>query len=234
MTSPLSFSRYAIYYTPPAKDYLTRFAATWFGWDAYLGVTVAHPVFCNLTCDIKEITSTPSKYGLHGTLKPPFSLAPNRSVDELCSSIFKIAKSVKKFEIPSIDLTILGGFIAIVPTVKSNTMHSLAKKCVKDLDGFRVTESIENLKKRRAVGLTSSEENNLLKWGYPYVLDDFRFHLTLTSKLLPDVSSNVFSVLSSELQTVLTAPLLIGKISLVGEHNMHGKFEVIEEFSLAD
>ena len=47
-------------------------------------------------------------------------------------------------------------------------------------------------------------------------------------------NQHVFSVLNSELQEVLNAPLFISKICLVGENKMDGKFGVIEEFSLVD
>ena len=232
---PMSdFSRFAIYYVPPESNYLTRFAASWFGWDVYQGIKVNYPVFCNLTHDIEEVTGAPSKYGFHGTLKAPFCLAPDRTIDELRLSLSTLTRYTKKFEIPSICLRIMSGFIAIVPTVQNEKINFLAKKCLEDLDTFRKAETLENLNKRRASGLSASEKHHLLKWGYPYVLDDFHFHLTMTSKLPSKVLKNVFSVLSSELQVILKAPLLIDKICLLGESNRHGKFEVIEEFSLAD
>ena len=234
MISLNDFSRFAIYYVPPESDYLTKFSASWFGWDAYQGIKVNYPMLRNLNYDLKDITSKPSKYGLHGTLKAPFFLAPNRTIDELRLSLSVLSHSIKKFEIPSICLRIISGFIAIVPSTQNESMNYLAKKCLEDLDRFREIESPDILNKRRVVGLSPSEEHYLFRWGYPYVLDNFRFHLTMTTKLTSEVSKNVLSVLNSELRVVLKAPLAISKIYLFGESKLHGRFEVIEEFSLAD
>ena len=234
MMSPNDFSRYAIYYVPPESDQFTRFAASWFGWDVYKSINVKYPELSDLNYDIKEITSTPSKYGLHATLKAPFSLVPDKTIDELRLSLSILSSSIQKFEISSICVKNIAGFIAIVPTSQNERINYLAKKCVEDLDCFRKAEPLEIINKRRSVGLSIRKEHNLFKWGYPYVLNDFQFHFTMTSKLTPKVSKNVFSVLSLELKTVLNAPLLISKICLCGESNSHKKFEVIEEFSLAD
>ena len=229
-----NFSRFAVYYVPPKSDHLAKFAAAWFGWDIYQGMKVNYPKLHDLNYHIKEITSIPGKYGLHGTLKAPFFLAHDKTIEELRLSMSLLARSIKKFEIPSICLGIIDEFIAIVPTSQNESIHSLAKKCLEDLDSFREAESDEILNKRRSGRLSTSEEHNLLKWGYPYVLDDFQFHLTMTGKLPLKVCRHVFSVLNSELQEVLNAPLFISKICLVGENKMDGKFGVIEEFSLVD
>ena len=234
MIPPNNISRFAIYFVPPESNDLTRFTASWFGWDVYKGIKVDYPVLHNLNYDIKEITNTPSKYGFHGTLKAPFSLVPNKTIDDLKLSLSMLSRSIKKFLIPSICLREISGFIAIVPTVQNQSINFLARKCLEGLDCFRDAEPPEILNKRRSAGLSSSEERHLLKWGYPYVLDDFRFHLTMTGKLTPKVSKNVFSVLSSELQAALNAPLPINKICLFGESNINGQFEVIDEFSLLD
>ena len=42
------------------------------------------------------------------------------------------------------------------------------------------------LERRRKAGLSAAQEKMLLRWGYPYVLDEFRFHLTLTGRLQPE------------------------------------------------
>jgi len=228
------FSRFAIYYLPSESNLLSNFASSWFGWNPHLGMEVSYPVWKNLNFNIAELTSEPGKYGLHGTLKPPFPLAKQENFEELRVAILKLSRSIKKFKIPSITLRVIDGFIAIVPTIRNERIDYLAEKCVKELDDFRGPESLENIKKRRSVGLSERQENHLRRWGYPYVLDDFNFHLTMTEKLRPEVSERVFLVLASKLESVLMAPLLVDKIFLCGESVENGKFKVIEKFSLID
>jgi hypothetical protein len=64
------FERYAIYYTPQGA--LAEVGAAWMGWDVARGVAVDHAMVGDL--DLAKLTRTPRKYGLHGTIKPPFVL----------------------------------------------------------------------------------------------------------------------------------------------------------------
>ena len=40
-----------------------------------------------------------------------------------------------------------------------------------------------DIARRRAAGLTLDEETNLIRWGYPYVFDAFRYHMSLTGRV---------------------------------------------------
>jgi hypothetical protein len=48
------------------------------------------------------------------------------------------------------------------------------------LDAHRRPEG-EAEQAKRAVGRTESQVSNLTRWGYPYVLEDWRFHMTLSN-----------------------------------------------------
>ncbi|MEX0304933.1 MAG: phosphonate metabolism protein, partial [Leisingera sp.] len=39
----MTFTRYAIYYAPPADAEWSRFGASWLGWDMETGRELAHP-----------------------------------------------------------------------------------------------------------------------------------------------------------------------------------------------
>lgn len=67
----MQFRRYGLYYTP-RPGALAEFGAAWLGWDPVAGQSMAHPAIDGLPRDISEITASPRKYGLHGTIKPPF------------------------------------------------------------------------------------------------------------------------------------------------------------------
>ena len=54
---------------------------------------------------------------------------------------------------------------------------------VREIDAFRKPLTKEELTIRRSKGLTRSQDENLIKWGYPYVFSEFRFHMTLTGKI---------------------------------------------------
>ena len=76
----MSFTRYAIYYLPPAGA-LADFGARWLGWDVRRGAAAVQLDLPGL----RDATEAPRKYGFHGTLKPPFRLAEGqeRLIDAL-------------------------------------------------------------------------------------------------------------------------------------------------------
>ncbi|TMV36066.1 DUF1045 domain-containing protein, partial [Thioclava sp. BHET1] len=84
------FSRYAVYYAPPAGP-LADFGAGWLGWDPVAGLPRAHPAVAGLPCPVAELTATPRKYGFHGTLKPPFRLAPGTEAGGLIAALDALA-----------------------------------------------------------------------------------------------------------------------------------------------
>jgi hypothetical protein len=85
--------------------------------------------------------------------------------------------------IPSLEVRRLGGFIAVVPTEPSAALADLAAATVAALDPFRAPPSEAELARRRKARLSDRQEALLMKWGYPYVMEEFRFHLTLTGRL---------------------------------------------------
>jgi len=230
----INFSRYAVYYSPSEGSALFKFGASWLGWDTIKAKKVARPIFENLSFEITEITEFQSRYGFHGTLKPPFALVKNRSLFELKHALSKLVGTIRQFEIPEMSLKVVDGFVALVPKVKNDRIGFLANKCVEYLDNFRELESIEEIEKRRAVELSSSQEYNLKKWGYPYVMNDFKFHLTLSGKLKLEVANAVIEFLNSELQCVLNSPFPVDAICLFGERASDQKFQLIKRFPLAD
>jgi hypothetical protein len=54
---------------------------------------------------------------------------------------------------------------------------------VTQLNQFAEPLAQDELRRRRSAGLSAYEDALLMRWGYPYVLDRFRFHLSLTGSL---------------------------------------------------
>ena len=80
------FTRFAVYYAPEPGP-LADFGAAWLGWDATAGSARAHPDIAGLPRPVAEITQTPRKYGFHGTVKPPFRLAPGSTPEALAADL---------------------------------------------------------------------------------------------------------------------------------------------------
>jgi len=224
----MNFTRYAIYYAPPADSPWAQFATRWLGWDMIAGCDCDHP---GLSLPIADITATPRKYGLHGTLKAPFHLADGHSRADLETACDALCATLAPVSLSGLTLTRMGRFLALCPSGPSPALNALAARCVQDLDPFRAPPAAADLARRRATNLTSEQDANLIRWGYPYVLNAFRFHITLTGKLAKAEIAPVQSLLDQHLGPLLPRPLTIPDIALTGQA-ADGRFHLLRRFAL--
>lgn len=224
------YRRYAIYYAPPVGSGLARFGAAWLGWDAEAATETAHPDTSGL--DLAALTEMPRRYGFHGTLKSPFRLKAGASAADLAGEVEALAGRIAPFQAAHLTLKRLGRFIALVPSRPSADLTALAAACVRDLDRFREPAEAQELARRRRAGLNSAQEENLVRWGYPYVLGEFRFHLTLTSPITDEQALAVLSVLGPLTAAFCAAPFEVREICLFGERD-DGRFHLARRYPLA-
>src|SRR5690606_40888728 len=76
-----------------------------------------------------------------------------------------------------------GNFLALIPSSPSPELADLAADCVRDFDPLRAPLTKADLARRHAVPLSARQEELLAAWGYPYVLEEFRPHFTLTGAI---------------------------------------------------
>jgi len=179
---------------------------------------------------LRDITMTPMKYGFHGTLKPPFRLAEGQTAEQLRLATTELADSLSPTTCESIALTTLGGFLALTPQGDASGLRRVADAFVRDLDVFRAPAAEAELKRRRAAGLSDRQEALLTKWGYPYVMEEFRFHLTLSGRLSAEDIA-LWSVVVEQHLPPMDAPFPIDQIALCGER-LDGRFELIQRYAL--
>ena len=226
----MSFERYAIYLLPDTGA-LADFGAAWLGWDARTGEATAPPYLPDLPMPLNEITATPRKYGFHGTIKPPFRLAPGQTEAELRTALRDFATHQTALSLERLELAQLGRFLALIPVGDTSELAALAADTVRQFDRFRAPLNDAELARRRQSRLTPQQDALLQQWGYPYVMEAFRFHLTLTGKLPKAKATALKDVLAPVLTPILPAPFAIGSLSLMGEGS-DGMFREIERVPL--
>ncbi|RAK22846.1 putative phosphonate metabolism protein [Salipiger aestuarii] len=224
------YTRFAVYYAP-APGPFADFCASWLGWDAALGRPSPHPDIPGLPRPLTEITQTPRKYGFHATLKPPFRLTGTRAALE--RDLAALAARLAPAQMPGLALTRLGAFLALTPTGDTERLSELAAETVRALDRHRAPPTAAELARRRNARLSPSQEVNLDRWGYPYVMQDFRFHLTLTGRLSPEQAEQTRAALAPVLAPLLPAPFRVDALSLFGEAS-DGWFHLLHRYALTD
>jgi len=213
MTTPSS--RHAIYWTPAADSALWRFGARWLGRDPATGAETppgdgadADPAW------LATVTAEPRRYGLHATLKPPFRLADGRARSELVAALETTAARLAPVTGPNLTLRRLGRFLALVPDGPAPAIRALAATLVAELDGFRAPPDAAELTRRRAHRLSAAQDANLERWGYPYVMDEFRFHVTLSGSLEAAALDRLEALLRPRVAPFTAAPLAITELAL--------------------
>lgn len=212
------FRRFAVYYTPEGD--LARFGAGWLGWDSAAGAPAPHPDLPGLAAArIAALTAVPRRYGFHATLKPPFALAGEAGAlaDDLRRLAAGLAPVVLKH---GLRLAAPEGFLALIPVRQTDALTDLAARLVAGLDHHRAPLTPEDRARRRPDRLTPHQRDLLDRWGYPWVMDQFRFHMTLTG---PDVPEGVAGALAPVLVPLLPRPFVIDSVTLSGEDDQ-GRF----------
>lgn len=224
------YRRYAIYAAPDGP--LGAWAASWLGWDAEAGAAVPHPRVPGLMQPVEMLTAAPRRYGFHGTVKPPFRLAEGASVADLHAATYALCEASAPVRLGGLRLARLGGFLALVPQGEAAALGALAQRMVEGLDGFRAPPDAAESARRRPETLSPRQRALLDEWGYPFVAEEFHFHLTLTGNLPSDIAARTEAALALELQGLLPAPFTVDSLCLFGE-GADGRFRLLHRYALS-
>jgi hypothetical protein len=181
---------------------------------------------------IEEITASPRHYGFHATLKPPFHLKQREQLEELIESIKVFASQHQVFEMPKLVLTDLSGFLALRPENSCHELIEFASECVTYFDPFRRPPTEREHNKRRRPGMLPTQLAMLERWGYPYVMDEFRFHMTLTENIGAGLRDHLCLALKEQASAVSDLPLEMDAVSLFYQPGKNEPFRIIQRFPL--
>lgn len=221
--------RYAVYYAPAPDDPLWRFGSAVIGRDAARGDAVEAPPLGFDPGTWASWTAEPRRYGFHATLKPPFRLAAGLTEPDLVAAAAVFAAARPAFTIDGLRVAAIGSFLGLVPTGPEPELDRLAADCVIAFDRFRAPAEAEETAKRLAAPLSDRQRVQLDRWGYPYVFEDFRFHMTLTGRLPNDRREAVATALT-EAFGALGGPRAVDAITLFRQAAPDAPFDVLARF----
>jgi len=172
--------RYAVYYAPDPGHPLWLAGCAWLGRDPASDAASTPP---------RPHRADPWRYGFHATLKPPMRLADGHNEAGLHAALEQLADRTAGFAMPALSVQWLAGFLALQPTrplAREHALHRLADACVTGLDAFRAAPTPDEMQRRRVDTLGAAQRELLARYGYPHVLDHWRFHMTLSDTLPND------------------------------------------------
>lgn len=219
--------RYALYFTPPPSDALAKIASNWLGRNAFSNEKIRRPHSSLMDeASLHRLTLDPRRYGFHATLKAPFRLNSSFQEADLVNALIEFTNKKDAFTVPRLKIHQLGRFFALVPSHKNNELDNFANEVVKFFDPFRADLSEEDIARRRPETLTDKQREYLKDWGYPYVFDEFRFHMTLTGPVEEAQQDKVRRILDDFFAPVLSETVEISNLALFVERESGEPFEV--------
>jgi 2'-5' RNA ligase len=211
--------RYAVYFCPAAGSGLDAFGREWLATAAVPGIAPA--ALQSLLADVR-------RYGWHATLRAPFALADTASYDDLRRNVVEMAQQHDAFAL-RLRLDQLAGFLALRPADDETAINALAERCVRALNALRAPLS-DAMLQRRAAGLDDVELHLLNQYGYPYVLERYRFHLTLSAPASHPEEQALRAWLSSKMATLPAAQ--VDALTICRESAPGKDFEQLERIPL--
>lgn len=227
------FPRYAIYFAAGADSALSRFGAELLGYDARAASELPFPDEALVAAaDWHDISADPRKYGFHARLKAPMALAPGRTEAELMAACATFADKTRPIPVIRPIVDSISGFIAVVPAEPVDALQQLAADCVRDFDGFREALTAEERARRKPGKLSERQRDYLDRWGYPYAMEEFRFHMTLTGRLDSERRGPILEMLRGRLAVLGLDTLTIDRIVLFKQDDTEARFHIIGEWAL--
>ena len=220
-------TRFAVYFAPRPGPFADK-AAHWLGWDATIGTAVAQP---DMPFDLAHVTQAPRKYGFHATLRAPFRPAPDLSADDVVGAVAALAAGLPPAASDGLRMCNLHGFLALVPEGDTGAIDALAAQVVRATNPLRAALSPAEIARRKPDSLNARQRAYLAQWGYPFVMHDFAFHLTLTDQLDADMAARVQPQAAAHFAAALPHPFVVQDLCLFGEDG-EGRFHLLHRFPL--
>lgn len=219
--------RYAVYYVPAPGTVLSAMGRAILGYDPDIGMDVPFAESCGLTdAAWAEATHEPRRYGFHATLKAPFRLQTGVTEDALVREAAKLAARLPRAKAFALTVKALTRFVALVPSQSSPDVDRLAFNVVTELDSLRAPLTAWDRERRLAAGLTERQRAYLEAYGYPYVGEEFRFHLTLAGPLAAPELDNVLLRLETRFAE-LDGVCAVDALTVLRQDHGQARFRVI-------
>lgn len=224
-------ARFAIYFAPDDDSPLGVFGATVLRRKAHCPqewINASPPVEFHDTKVWQNTVQKPAHYGFHATIKAPFELAAGISADDLKASLERFCASQSSILLSGLAPSRTCRYDALAFDQQPAAVKILAGSCVEAFEPFRAPLTSVDEDRRKSVGLNQQQLHYLGEYGYPYIFDEFNFHMTL-SGAKPD-NNAYLRWLTALYESLVTEPPLLDRLCLFKQDTRQAPFIRISEF----
>ena len=207
--------RFALYFAPAEVAPLTEAATSWLA-----------------QADLRALTVSARRYGFHATLKAPMGLASGMGRPALEAAIAKFAERRAPVGIGYLRPQLLDGFLALTPVEQPAALTEFAADVVRTFEPLRAPLGAAEMARRMEAPLTARQVELLETFGYPYVLEQFLFHMTLTDRLAEPQRTALLGRAEAWFAEALARPVWLDRLVLFHEAEAGAPFERLADFAL--
>ncbi len=131
-------------------------------------------------------------------------------------------------------LSMTSELMAVVERAGGRTSYDWMRYLVTRFEPFRAPLSESDISRRKPEQLPPAQREHLLRWGYPYVFEEFRFHMTLTGPIEESRRAVMHRLLEARFMDFLNRPLAISHLAVFVEEERGAPFTVRALFPLKE
>lgn len=205
--------RFAIYFAPERGSPFDERATAW----------LARP-------DLSHLTVSARRYGFHATLKAPMRLRSSRG--DLERALAAFAARPRPIALAGLAPRLIDGFLALTTEPQPQEVTDFAAEVVAAFEPYRAPLEASERDRRLSAPLTPRQIEFVDRYGYPYVLEEFRFHMTLTDRLTQEDQSRLLAAASDWFAPGLRQQILLDRLVLFREPEAGGDFVRFADYPL--
>lgn len=208
--------RFAIYYAPARDSALWERAEAWLAQAALLPLTVSA-----------------RRYGFHATIKAPMALSEGQDRAGLEMALAAFARQQAPVSMGRVDAHLIGGgFLALTPVVQPQKITDFAANVAMAFEPFRAPLEPAERERRLKAPLTARQIALVELYGYPYVLEEFELHMTLTDRLPAEQQAPLRAEAADWFKETLREPVRLDRLVLFHEAEPGAAFRRLDDFVL--
>lgn len=226
-------ARYAVFFCPDDASDLASYGRLVLGRTADGSpANPSHHDFHDRTV-AAALSATPAHYGFHATLKAPFRLSVDASEEDLLSAVESLAQRQTSIDMHSLKPMMLSEFVALGFERQPSAVARLASQCVEQFESLRAPLTQEDLHKRKPDLLNDAQRAYLFQYGYPYVMSEFCFHMTLTGRLTLDEHADYVDWLKTLYTRIVPQEPKLDRLAVYWQPDRAAAFTRLAQFPIA-
>ena len=192
--------RFAIYYAPAVDSALWRQAQAWLA-----------------QADLQDLAVSARRYGFHATIKAPMALAEGVDGAQLAAALGQCAATHAGVELSNFGPRLIDGFLAFTTDPQPAALTDFAALVVNYFEPQRAPLTAEDVRRRLKAPLSTRQIELVERYGYPYVLEQFQFHMTLTDRLPVERRDEMQRRAGEWFAYVLATPIMLDRLVVFHE-----------------